>query len=30
MASFQKAMGGLGVKEMVVHKYEISSKGPLR
>ena len=29
MASFQKAMGGMGVKEMVVHKYEIASKGPL-
>ncbi len=29
MAKFQQAMGGFGVKEMVVHKYEITSKGPL-
>ena len=29
MAKFQAAMAGFGVKEMVVHKYEISSKGPL-
>ena len=29
MAAFQKAMGGFGVKEMVVHRYEISKKGPL-
>jgi hypothetical protein len=29
MASFQKAMGGFGVKEMAVKKYEVSSVGPL-
>ncbi len=30
MASFQKAMGSLGVKELVVQRYEVSSVGPLR
>ena len=29
MAAFQKAMGGFGVKEMVVKKYEVSSVAPL-
>ena len=29
MAAFQAAMGGFGVQEMVVHRYEASSKGPL-
>ncbi len=29
MAKFQQAMGGFGVKEMVVHRYEVASKGPL-
>lgn len=29
MATFQKGMAGIGVKEMVIHKYEIASKGPL-
>ncbi|MBW2392920.1 MAG: antibiotic biosynthesis monooxygenase [Deltaproteobacteria bacterium] len=29
MAVFQAAMGGLGIKEMVVHKYEVSSKWSL-
>lgn len=29
MASFQKAMGGFGVKEMAVQKYEVSSVGPI-
>lgn len=29
MAKFQQAMGGFGVKEMTVHRFEISSKGPL-
>jgi quinol monooxygenase YgiN len=29
MATFQKAMGGFGVKEMVVKKYEVSSVAPL-
>jgi len=30
MAEFQKAMGGLGVKEMAVQRYEVSSVGALR
>jgi len=30
MATFQKAMGGFGVREMDVHKYEVASKGPVR
>jgi quinol monooxygenase YgiN len=29
MASFQKAMGGLGVKEMDVKRYEVSKVGSL-
>lgn len=29
MAAFQGAMGGFGITEMTVHKYEINSKGPL-
>ena len=29
MAKFQQAMGGFGIKEMTVHRYEVSSKGPL-
>jgi len=29
MASFQKKIGGLGVKEMQVEKYEIASVGPV-
>ncbi len=29
MATFQQAMGGFGVREMNVTKYEIASKGPL-
>jgi quinol monooxygenase YgiN len=30
MARFQGAIGGLGVREMKVQRYEISSVGPLR
>lgn len=30
MASFQKAIGGLGVREMKVQRYEVASVGPLR
>ena len=30
MARFQQAIGGLGVKEMKVQRYEVSSVGPLR
>ncbi len=30
MASFQKAVGGLGVKRMSIQRYEVSSVGPLR
>jgi quinol monooxygenase YgiN len=30
MASFQKAVGGLGVREMKVQRYEVSKVGPLR
>lgn len=30
MAAFQKAMGGLGVREMAVQRYEVSSVGPVR
>lgn len=30
MAAFQKQVGGLGVLEMKVQRYEVSSVGPLR
>ena len=30
MASFQAAVGGLGIRDMQVQKYEISSVGPIR
>ena len=30
MAEFGKAMGGFGVKEMSVHKYQVTGKGPVR
>jgi len=30
MADFQKAMGGFGIQEMSVQRYEVSSVGPLR
>jgi quinol monooxygenase YgiN len=30
MARFQKAMGGLGVREMKVQRYEVSKVGPVR
>jgi quinol monooxygenase YgiN len=30
MASFQAAVGGLGIREMQVQKYEVSSVGPIR
>jgi quinol monooxygenase YgiN len=30
MARFQQAMGGLGVREMDVRRYEIASVGPVR
>lgn len=30
MAAFQKAMGGFGIREMAVQRYEVSSVGPLR
>ena len=30
MAEFQEKMGGFGVKEMNVEKYEIASVGPVR
>ena len=30
MAKFQKVLGGIGVKEMAVQKYEVSSVGPVR
>ena len=30
MAAFQKAIGGLGVREMAIQRYEVSSVGPLR
>jgi hypothetical protein len=29
MASFQRAMGGFGVREMAVQRYEIARVGPL-
>ncbi len=29
MAEFQQKMGSFGIKGMSVHKYEVSSKGPL-
>ena len=30
MASFQAAVGGLGVKRMKIQRYEVSAVGPLR
>jgi len=30
MARFQQAVGGLGVREMKVQRYEVASVGPLR
>jgi quinol monooxygenase YgiN len=30
MARFRKAVGGLGVREMAVQRYEVSKVGPLR
>ncbi len=30
MARFQKAVGGFGVREMAVQRYEVSKVGPLR
>jgi quinol monooxygenase YgiN len=30
MARFQQAVGGLGVREMAVQRYEVSKVGPLR
>ena len=30
MARFQKAVGGLGVREMAVQRYEVAKVGPLR
>jgi hypothetical protein len=30
MARFQKAVGGLGVREMKVQRYDVSKVGPLR
>ena len=30
MAAFQRALGGLGVREMKVQRYEVASVGPLR
>jgi quinol monooxygenase YgiN len=30
MAEFQKAVGGLGVREMKVQRYEVSKVGPIR
>jgi quinol monooxygenase YgiN len=30
MARFQKAVGGLGVREMVVQRYDVAKVGPLR
>ena len=30
MAKFQQVLGGIGVKEMAVQKYEVSSVGPVR
>ena len=30
MATFQAAMGGLGVKRVDIHKYQIAAKGPVR
>ena len=30
MARFQKAVGGLGVREMKVQRYEVSKVGPIR
>jgi quinol monooxygenase YgiN len=30
MARFQKAVGGLGVREMKVQRYEVAKVGPLR
>lgn len=30
MAKFQKAAGGLGVREMKVQRYEVSKVGPVR
>jgi quinol monooxygenase YgiN len=30
MAAFQKVMGGFGIRNMAVQRYEISSVGPLR
>ena len=29
MAKFQQALGGIGIKEMAVKRYEVSSVGPL-
>jgi hypothetical protein len=30
MARFHKAVGGLGVREMAVQRYEVAKVGPLR
>ena len=30
MARFQRALGGLGVREMAVQRYEVAAVGPLR
>ena len=30
MARFQQALGGLGVRELAVQRYEVASVGPLR
>jgi quinol monooxygenase YgiN len=30
MARFQKAVGGLGVEEMAIQRYEVAKVGPLR
>ena len=30
MARFQKAVGGLGVREMAVQRYDVAKVGPLR
>jgi hypothetical protein len=30
MASFQTAVGGLGVRRIAIKRYEVSSVGPLR
>jgi len=29
MAAFQKQLGGFGIKEMSIQKYQVSSKGPM-